>query len=85
MKNLMGLRVNLLHTIDPETGKNEYTPQIVMILLRTKYVQNGSDSIDIVPVCKTKTVRFATNLQGLENLKTFVDGLITEIKQIQEQ
>lgn len=84
MKNLMGLRVNLLEAIDPETGKKEYTPQIVMILLRTKYVQNGTDLNDIVPIVKSKAVRFSTNLQGLENLKDFVDGLITEIKQMQE-
>lgn len=80
----MGLRVNLLQTIDPESGKKELTPQIVMVLTKTKYVQNGADITDIVPAYTNKAVRFSTNLQGLENLKIFVEALITDIKQMQE-
>lgn len=84
MKQLMGLRVNLIQTIDPESGAKELTPQIVMVLTKTKYVQNGADITDIIPSYTNKAVRFATNLQGLENLKAFVEALITDIKQMQE-
>lgn len=69
----------MLETIIPETGQRELTPEIVMVLSGTKYKQKGLDVHDIVPISKTKAVRFCTNRKGLQNLLDFVSGVLADM------
>ena len=66
MKQLAGIRINMVESITPETGARELTPEIVLVLSGTKYKQKGLDHNDIVPVAKVKAIRFCTNRKGLQ-------------------
>lgn len=85
MKQLAGIRVNLLQTIDIESGKKQMEPEIVLILTKTKYIAKGGGPADIEQANSYKTVRFCTNLTGINNLISFFESMKNEIENNVEQ
>jgi hypothetical protein len=80
MKELASVRVNLIKTLIND--EFEHTPEIVLVLSKPSYRHVDVDNI--ISERKVSAVRFSTNINGLKNLKQFLESLINDIEKMNE-